>query len=295
MSLPEEAASWPPLSVRTDGEVFVVKLPPELGFEDLRDHLRARLPEHREIMSGRSVRLDLGERAIVLLDLRRTLSFLRDELQIEPTGLIVRPDAIHRFAERELKLKLYFSLDTGDDGTTEEAATSPLEPPPAGLDSLMEAPIPSMQVDVELPTPEEPAPEVQPEVQEVVEAVAEPVRDPADPSRRTLVVQRTLRSGAAIRFEGDVTVFGDINAGAEVVAAGNIVVMGAIKGMAHAGATGDEASFILAFDMKPTQLRIGRRIAIAPKRADQVRVEPEIAHVQDEQIVIEPYRGRLPR
>lgn len=293
MSVPEEAAPQPLLSVRTDGEVFVIKLPPELGFEDLRDLLRAQLPAHRDAIADRPVRLDLGERGIVLLDLRRTLSFLREELHLEPTGIYVRPDAIHRFAERELKLKLYFNMDTGDDGTTEEALVAPLEAPPEGLDSLMDAPPPPL---AELaPPPDGAPPAPQPASQTEPDAVAEPVRDPGDPSRRTIVMHRTLRSGASVRFDGDVTVFGDVNAGAEIVAAGNILVMGALKGMAHAGCTGDESAFILGFDMKPTQLRIGRRIAIAPARGDQVRIEPEIAHVQDDQIVIELYRGRLPR
>ena len=108
-------------------------------------------------------------------------------------------------------------------------------------------------------------------------------------------MNRTLRSGHSIRFEGDVTIFGDVNPGAQVVAAGNIVVLGALKGVAHAGATGDEDTFILAFDLQPTQLRIARKIAIVPAKGNRRAIDPEIAVIRNEHIVIEPYRSRLPR
>ena len=101
-------------------------------------------------------------------------------------------------------------------------------------------------------------------------------------------MHRTLRSGASIRFDGDVYVFGDVNPGAQVVATGNIVVLGALKGVAHAGAAGDEDAFILAFDLRPTQLRIGRRIASMPSAPAATTAQR--ASVVGEQIVIEPYR-----
>ncbi|HMV70241.1 MAG TPA: septum site-determining protein MinC, partial [Myxococcota bacterium] len=118
----------------------------------------------------------------------------------------------------------------------------------------------------------------------------------ADGSRRTLTLKRTLRSGAAIHFDGDVTVVGDVNAGAQIRAGGNIIVLGKLRGVVHAGAQGDEEAFILAFDLAPTQLRIARHIAIAPARsvADDT-FHPEMATVSGGAIVIEPWRGRSRR
>ncbi len=117
-----------------------------------------------------------------------------------------------------------------------------------------------------------------------------------DPGRRTLTLHRTLRSGAVVRFDGDIVLFGDLNPGAQVIAAGNIIVLGNLKGLAHAGATGDEDAFILGFDLQPTQLRIARHIAIPPPRdVVQLGLQPELARIRHGSIAIEPYRARSPR
>ena len=95
----------------------------------------------------------------------------------------------------------------------------------------------------------------------------------------------------------DVVVYGDLNPGAEVIAGGNILVFGAVKGMAHAGARGNDGAHIVAFDFRPTQLRIGRKIAIPPEsrtRSGSRQWTPEVAWVQGGEIIIDPYQGRLP-
>ena len=76
----------------------------------------------------------------------------------------------------------------------------------------------------------------------------------------TLLVQRSLRSGQSIHHTGSVVIMGDVNPGAEVIAGGNIVVMGSFRGVAHAGAQGDESATITAFRLRPTQLRIAGHI-----------------------------------
>jgi len=43
-------------------------------------------------------------------------------------------------------------------------------------------------------------------------------------------------------------VLGDVNPGAEVVAGGDIIVLGALRGVAHAGAMGDEDTVVVPFD-----------------------------------------------
>ena len=64
-----------------------------------------------------------------------------------------------------------------------------------------------------------------------------------------MVLEKTLRSGKTIRFAGDVMVYGDVNAGAHIEADGNIVVFGSLRGLAHAGARGDERAVIISFDL----------------------------------------------
>ncbi|MEY3212481.1 MAG: hypothetical protein RIT28_2962, partial [Pseudomonadota bacterium] len=122
---------------------------------------------------------------------------------------------------------------------------------------------------------------------------------PAEPlGRRTLCIDRGLRSGQVVRYSGDVVVYGDVNPGAEIIAVGNVHVFGALKGTVHAGARGDESAIILSFDLRAPQLRIGRKIAFpAARPATNVRYghAPEIAWVNGAEITIEPYAGRLPR
>jgi septum formation inhibitor MinC len=128
--------------------------------------------------------------------------------------------------------------------------------------------------------------------------------------RRVLAVSRTLRSGAIIRFPGDVVVYGDVNAGAHIEAGGNIVVLGSLRGLAHAGAQGDEEAIVLGFDLKPAQLRIADHIAFpldsaAPRSGGLLALfsrdrlakggfSPVVALLREGRIVLEDYRGRLP-
>jgi len=115
--------------------------------------------------------------------------------------------------------------------------------------------------------------------------------EPIPPEHQALLWQQTLRSGQSIHFPGHVTLIGDINAGAEIVAGGNIVVWGAIRGVAHAGAFGDEESVICALDMEPAQLRIAGHIGRAPEQRRHSR-GPEIARVEGGQIVAEAWNKR---
>jgi septum site-determining protein MinC len=117
----------------------------------------------------------------------------------------------------------------------------------------------------------------------------------SEDGRRTHPVHRTLRSGATVRYDGDVIVFGDVNPGAQVIATGNITVLGALKGMAHAGAGGEEDTFIFAFDLRPTQLRIGRKIAVPADKRSGSELRPEMASVVEDRISIDPYGpGKAP-
>lgn len=67
----------------------------------------------------------------------------------------------------------------------------------------------------------------------------------------------SLRSGQRIEFEGSVVIIGDVNDGAEIIAEDNIVVLGALRGMAHAGAKGNEQAIITARIIDSLQIRIG--------------------------------------
>lgn len=69
-----------------------------------------------------------------------------------------------------------------------------------------------------------------------------------------------LRSGQKVEFEGSVVVLGDVNAGSEIIAEDNIVVLGNLRGMAHAGAKGNEKAVIAAHSIESPQIRIATTI-----------------------------------
>lgn len=65
-----------------------------------------------------------------------------------------------------------------------------------------------------------------------------------------------LRSGQRIEFEGSLVILGYVNDGAEVIASENIVVLGALRGLAHAGAKGNNDAMIAASSIESQQIRI---------------------------------------
>jgi len=113
---------------------------------------------------------------------------------------------------------------------------------------------------------------------------------PGAEGMQTILIQRTLRSGQSIRFPGNVVVMGDVNPGAEIMAGGNIVVMGSLRGVVHAGATGNTKALVTAFRLQPTQLRIADHITRAPDGENEVVPDqPEIARIKNGKVVIERY------
>jgi len=313
MSSPATAVPELPLHVHVAESVPVIVIPETLGFDDLRAWIRDRLPQQADLIGGRASRLDVGARELKLFDLRRLIHLLRDEFGIEVTGLYVTEQSVHRYAERELKLKLFFLDDDEADPTPDEVdtevssdvdggeaapeATDDGEPSSDEADASGEHVDEDAPADDDLPSGDKIAATtlpndldldtVEPRAVNTTPAPAPP-RD--DPKLRTMPVHRTLRSGSSVRFEGDIIVYGDVNPGAQVVATGNIVVLGSLKGVAHAGAGGDEEAFIMALSLRPTQVRIARKIAVPPAR-DSGAV-PERAFVDGDQIVIEPYLRR---
>jgi septum site-determining protein MinC len=124
-----------------------------------------------------------------------------------------------------------------------------------------------------------------------MEVVPDPAQAPAvaaAPEGATLYHRGTLRGGQALHHLGNIVVVGDVNPGAELVASGDIVVFGALRGVAHAGAQGDESARVVALDLAPTQLRIATIIAAGDEKTQSASAA-EHAIVQDGRIVIVPH------
>ena len=107
----------------------------------------------------------------------------------------------------------------------------------------------------------------------------------------TIMVQRTLRSGQNLNYDGNVVIMGDVNPGAEVVASGHVLVMGSLRGLVHAGATGEEEATVTALCLAPTQLRIAAHITRPPDGSDLDQNKlPEVARIKNDAVVIEEYQ-----
>ena len=107
----------------------------------------------------------------------------------------------------------------------------------------------------------------------------------------SIVIRRTLRSGQVLRHPGHVVIIGDVNPGAEVKAGGSVIVWGRLRGNVYAGAAngeGDDA-VVCALQLSPLQLRIGQHMARSPAEDDTHDIIPEMALVQDGQIVAVPW------
>lgn len=112
---------------------------------------------------------------------------------------------------------------------------------------------------------------------------------------QTILIQRTIRSGQRVFYPGNVVILGDVNPGGEVVAGGNIIVMGTFRGVAHAGAMGEEGAVVAALRLEPSQLRIAGYITRAPEGDFSSPHHPEIARVQDGIVIIEQYQSGCDR
>ncbi|PZS00348.1 MAG: septum site-determining protein MinC [Candidatus Chloroheliales bacterium] len=124
-------------------------------------------------------------------------------------------------------------------------------------------------------------------------------------SGEAMFVRRTMRSGQRLRHDSDICIVGDVNAGAEVVAGGDVVVWGSLRGMVHAGASGNDKAVICALVLAPTILRIAEVAGHGPApephkrhirilglggKPEAERAYPEIAHVVGGNIVVERWK-----
>ena len=129
---------------------------------------------------------------------------------------------------------------------------------------------------------------------ELEPSLRQTVSQPEPPALQgnALFIQRTLRSGQVIHHPGHVVIIGDVNPGAEIQAGGSVVVWGRLRGIVQAGAghTPEENVVVCALQLSPTQLRIGDHITRSPTDDPDREIMPEMASIQDGQIVAEPWR-----
>lgn len=94
----------------------------------------------------------------------------------------------------------------------------------------------------------------------------------------------SIRSGQRLEFEGSIVIIGDVNDGAEVIAEDNIAILGSLRGMAHAGAKGNEKAIIAASIIEAPQIRIASKI-LERERKDIERESYSYACINDEGVI----------
>ena len=216
--------------------------------------LKARLQSHARFYADADVKLDIGNRTLSTVELVPIRSLLEDEFHLRLSGIVCSQDALIRQAMSEL----------------------------------------GCQIEVDAPVQSDPQPRS--------ETPGVRSDDPGNPGRfdnedETLIVRQTCRSGMTMASPGNIVIIGNVNPGAEVIAQHDIIVVGVLRGNAHAGAGGDASAVIMALALEPKQLRIANLLGLPPtvdEPPDRSKFAPEVAYIDSNRIVIEPYTGRYP-
>lgn len=99
----------------------------------------------------------------------------------------------------------------------------------------------------------------------IVQSIISEASERADEEKTQFkILKGMVRSGQVIHHDGPLLYLGDVNPGGTIICTGDIYILGALKGVAHAGAEGDESAVIAASHLRPTQLRIANVISRPP-------------------------------
>ena len=98
----------------------------------------------------------------------------------------------------------------------------------------------------------------------------------------TKYIKHSIRSGIREEYLGSVVLLGDLNSGGQLIASGNIIVFGTLRGLAHAGATGNKRAFVGAKEVENAQVRIADKII-----GLGLYEENTILSIRDDKIVVE--------
>lgn len=270
------------------GDELLITLDPKATFSVIKDAVNAQLTETNP-WEGSVARIDIDSRFIDQFELQILIHMLADSFNIRVQAINCSHDALTVFAESGLKLKVH--------------PRAPVEAPKAKLDSvviveeliapaLLEVPDANVVNNEPPDKGQETDPEAPIETAEMTDSLNQ-----TSQTDNVLTLKKSLRSGQKVRFAGDVIVYGDINAGAEILAGGNIIILGSLRGLAHAGARGDDGATIVAFDFRPTQLRIGRKFAEPTEWSPRFEksYSPSIASVHGGEVIVEAYSGQSHR
>lgn len=107
----------------------------------------------------------------------------------------------------------------------------------------------------------------------------------------------TLKNGQILETESSIVILGDVYPGSEIISAKDIIILGGLYGEAYAGGNGETGHYVVALEMSPEKLRIGdfkynNRERVS-KWSIKPKVQPKIAYIKDEKVVLEPITKEL--
>ncbi len=107
----------------------------------------------------------------------------------------------------------------------------------------------------------------------------------------------TLKNGEVLETESSIVILGDVYPGSAIISAKDIIVLGGLFGEAYAGGNGRLGHYIAALEMSPQKLKIGdfkyHSKEKGPKWSIKPKVQPKIAYVKDEMVIMEPITKEL--
>lgn len=107
----------------------------------------------------------------------------------------------------------------------------------------------------------------------------------------------TLKNGEVLETEASIVILGDVYPGSAIISARDIIVLGGLFGEAYAGGNGSPGHYVAALEMSPEKLKIGdfkyHSKEKSPKWSIRAKVQPKIAYVKDEKVVVDAITKEL--
>lgn len=102
----------------------------------------------------------------------------------------------------------------------------------------------------------------------------------------------SLKNSEVLETESSIIILGDVYPGSAVISPKNIIILGGLYGEAYAGTDGSGGIYIAALEMEPERLKIGdfkyKSSDKQTKWSIRTKVQPKIAYVKNDKIVMEP-------
>jgi len=118
----------------------------------------------------------------------------------------------------------------------------------------------------------------------------ESIRNAIIDAEKAVLLKKTLRSGASVKYPGHVIIDGDVNPGSEIIAGGSIYIWGKLRGTALAGADGSEKAVICALDFNPAGMRIANIVKEGQLIKLKIKKNPQKASIQNGIIIVSDWK-----